>query len=83
MARAKAIFQERNHATILTGLTLVHEMAAVDPALIPQFREVSSAPRAIRRAGRRALWAVPNMAPTYPFAVDIFVLRASRTSSAS
>ena len=40
VARAKAIFQERNHATILTGLTLVHEMAAVDPALIPQFREV-------------------------------------------
>jgi hypothetical protein len=40
VTRAKAVFQERNHATILTGLTLVQELCSVDPSLIPQFREV-------------------------------------------
>ena len=44
VARAKNVFQERNHATILTGLTLVHELLHVDPSLTEQFRAVRNPP---------------------------------------
>lgn len=40
VSRAKNVFQERNHATLLTGLTLIQELLHVDPSLVEQFRSV-------------------------------------------
>jgi len=53
VARAKNVFQERNHATLLTGLTLIQELLHVDPSLVEQFRSVRRGRHYIRSGLRR------------------------------
>ena len=72
--RAKAIFQERNHATILTGLTLVAELARIDPQLIGQFREV-------RPHVRRALATPERFSPLVVCLLTLALLARPRCTS--
>ena len=39
--KVKAVLNERTHAVLLTGLTLIHEICMVNPETIGQFRKVS------------------------------------------
>jgi len=42
IAKAKAVFNERNHAVLLTGLTLIQEICSVNQEAIYEFRKVSN-----------------------------------------
>jgi len=55
VGRAKNVFQERNHATLLTGLTLIQELLHVDPSLVEQFRSVRRCSKLLKHPTTRPL----------------------------
>ena len=40
LARAKALLNERNHAVLMTGVTLLTEMCKQDPSVLSSIKEV-------------------------------------------